>query len=635
MIIIKKTVPLIFITQIIMSLPMNLLAEEVRDKEEMMFEDIPTVITASLRPQSLLESAVAIDVITEEEIKTSGAINLWDLLRFKVGMDVIEGRSSRGNQAIVSVRGIPSETIRPLQVLIDGRSVYYPVTGLVFWQQLPVQIQDIERIEIVRGPNSALYGSNAGLGVINIMTKKPKAKAALSSRAVGGSLNTLDAGAAVETSIKKLGMRISHTYRSHDGMPRIDSSIQGNDSMVLNKSNLRGYWNLSDRTSLELFMGKVWDTLGVVSSRNPQGRFDFDFQMAKFSGTMGDLSSELTVSRSDMMTVYDPTSRGIDTARSLQYDVGLVQHLKWLEKYDTTWGGSYRYNIGASNQFFSNDPEKLNRIERGFLQQSALLKEIFIITGAVSVENSDTGGNQTAYQGSCVFMPRENHSFRATYSNAPSVPSLEDKFGNRINSSASSTVGNLNFKSEKICSYELGYHGFYLDRALSAETDLYYMTIDDLETSSVTTSGKMRLTTKQNGNAAIARGVEAKLTYHFLRNRSIYANYTFENIADNAGNVLIIAGTPAHKLNLGANAFVSHGICVNINAGYKDSYSLRSNRSFDAYWRLDARLSYQTGSGIEIFVTGQNLLAPTHMEYTDNLAIPRLYFFGLSANFWK
>src|SRR5690606_38393348 len=95
------------------------------------------------------ESPVAIDVITREEIEQSGAQNIWDLLRFRAGVDVVEGNSIEGNRALVSVRGLPSEFVSSLQVLLDGRSVVNRINSGVFWHSIPVSLQDIERIEIV------------------------------------------------------------------------------------------------------------------------------------------------------------------------------------------------------------------------------------------------------------------------------------------------------------------------------------------------------------------------------------------------------------------------------------------------------------------------------------------------------
>lgn len=144
------------------------------------------------------EAPVAVEVITDEEIRTSGATNLWDLLRFHVGMDVLDGRPVDGNRAIVSVRGFPEEFVDRLQVLVDGRSVYNVYSGGVYWEQLPVQLQDIERIEIVRGPNAAL-------GVVNIITKKPSSDRFVSAYLLRSNTDLFQSGTAYESAGDRFG----------------------------------------------------------------------------------------------------------------------------------------------------------------------------------------------------------------------------------------------------------------------------------------------------------------------------------------------------------------------------------------------------------------------------------------------
>ena len=128
------------------------------------YREVAMVSVASRRPEAAWRAPVAVDVVTAEEIKAYGYSSLPDLLRFRAGMDVVCARSADGNRAIVSARGFARDFVSEMQVLVDGRSVYSPFLGGVYWASLPVQMQDIERVEIVRGPNAALYGSNSALG---------------------------------------------------------------------------------------------------------------------------------------------------------------------------------------------------------------------------------------------------------------------------------------------------------------------------------------------------------------------------------------------------------------------------------------------------------------------------------------
>ena len=175
--------------RIILSLCFIAVAGLARAEDEAVefFQQEANVVSASKREQPIHQAPATVDVITSEDIRASGAVDLWDVLRFRTGVQVGSTRSSTtGERAIVSIRGFPRSTVSDLQVLVDGRSVFSALRGQVLWSQIPVQLQDIERIEIVRGLDAALYGSNAALGVINIITKKPKGTQALSIEALGG-----------------------------------------------------------------------------------------------------------------------------------------------------------------------------------------------------------------------------------------------------------------------------------------------------------------------------------------------------------------------------------------------------------------------------------------------------------------
>src|SRR5687768_2543457 len=126
-----------------------------------------TVTSASRRPERVVDAAASIFVITSEEIRRSGATSLPEVLRLAPNLLVVRGDTS---QYIVSARGNLSGTANKMLVLMDGRTVYTPLFSGVFYDALPVMIEDIERIEVISGPGSTLWGSNAVNGVINVTT---------------------------------------------------------------------------------------------------------------------------------------------------------------------------------------------------------------------------------------------------------------------------------------------------------------------------------------------------------------------------------------------------------------------------------------------------------------------------------
>ncbi|MGB8590048.1 MAG: TonB-dependent receptor plug domain-containing protein [Candidatus Acidiferrales bacterium] len=127
------------------------------------------VTTVSKKEQKLSETAAAVFVITQEDIRRSGATQIPDLLRMVPGLDVAQ---INANSWAVSARGLNGRFSNELLVMVDGRNVYSPTFGGVFWDVLDFPLEDIDRIEVIRGPGGALWGENAVNGVINVITKK-------------------------------------------------------------------------------------------------------------------------------------------------------------------------------------------------------------------------------------------------------------------------------------------------------------------------------------------------------------------------------------------------------------------------------------------------------------------------------
>jgi iron complex outermembrane receptor protein len=127
------------------------------------------VTSVSKKEQSLSRTASAISVITSEDIRRSGATNIPDLLRMVPGVDVAQ---IDANTWAISVRGLNGRFSNEVLVMLDGRNVYTPTFGGAFWDVLDLPLEDIERIEVIRGPGATIWGANAVNGVINIITRK-------------------------------------------------------------------------------------------------------------------------------------------------------------------------------------------------------------------------------------------------------------------------------------------------------------------------------------------------------------------------------------------------------------------------------------------------------------------------------
>lgn len=212
--------------------------------------DIPTVLTPTRLRQSLADVPASVTIITSQMLNRFGIRSLADALRLVPGMAVTQ---ITGNDYRVNYHGTNILVPRRLNVLIDGFSIYRPAFARVDWKELPVAMEDIDKIEVTRGPNSASYGSNSMSAIINIITKKPSDVAGTTLSATGGSLHTTAgllryAGNFGEST----SYRVTVEQQKDHGFDYASSTGVGHDSTQLNKLNYRAITEIGLNETLDL-----------------------------------------------------------------------------------------------------------------------------------------------------------------------------------------------------------------------------------------------------------------------------------------------------------------------------------------------------------------------------------------------
>ena len=255
------------------------------------------VVTASRYGQSPLDSPSTVTILTNEDIRLSGAATLADVLRRVAGVDVMTLSAS---QADVSIRGFNRELSNKVLVLVDGRSIYLDMLGTVLWETLPVSLEEVERIEVIRGPGSAVYGANAVTGVINIITQPPGAGGSMVVGEVG-SAGTLRGDAIASGRSGPTGWRLSTGYRELGRWER--AADPGQDS------SLRGFVDVDDDDTASKVLranGRVDRALGQdgfasVSAGHARGYTEY-----YVFGALGDYVTEFDHSYARADVGYGP-----------------------------------------------------------------------------------------------------------------------------------------------------------------------------------------------------------------------------------------------------------------------------------------------------------------------------------------
>lgn len=210
-----------FAVPVLLCLSTTLEAQDESISAEYFFTDLPVVLSATRLSQPLDETPGAMTVITREMIEASGAMNVPDVLRLVPGFTV--GFYS-GTRATASYHGLADQWARDMQVLLDGRSIYNPAFGGVSWPDMPIDMSEIERIEVFRGPNAAAYGSNSFAGVINIITENPADSEGVRVKMLVGESDTRQMTARYAKTSDKLAYSISASYQENSGFDSIPDS---------------------------------------------------------------------------------------------------------------------------------------------------------------------------------------------------------------------------------------------------------------------------------------------------------------------------------------------------------------------------------------------------------------------------
>ncbi len=425
------------------------------------------IITASKHEQRITESPSAISIITEEDIKRSGAQSIPDILKFFPGLDVIEITSSHWE---VNARGFNQLLSNKMLVLVDGRSVYFDYFGGVIWQGLPIQLEDIKRIEIVRGPISALYGANAFSGVINIITKSPRELIGKHFYATLGNLATGKTSFIYGGKSGKLAYKVSAALRNCNSWR--------NSHLNSEKVGLGNF-------KIEyIFSGKsIFSIDGGLGTGNIEQIVLSDF--LKFDATTSYLKANYNYSNFSLQAFWNkghvkaPSIVNYGKNTNIEYNTIDIetQHLfDFGSPNSIIFGGSLRYNTISSSII---DKDHTQTLIAGYMQNSLeLTPELTALVG-IRVDKHPLVKVKWSPRMSFIFNPMRNHTFRLDASQAFRNPTFTDSyikvpfrpqplpsppFPEGLSTNLT-VVGNDKLNSEKIETYELGYQTYFLDKA--------------------------------------------------------------------------------------------------------------------------------------------------------------------------
>ncbi len=599
------------------------------------------VVSVSRKRQKLSDTAAAIHVIDQEEIRRSGATSIPELLRRVPGLHVAH---LNGNTWSVSSRGFSGRFSNKLLVLIDGRSVYTPLYSGVYWDVQDTILEDIERIEVIRGPGASIWGANAVTGVINIITKS-------AYETQGNQLKVIAGSEEQGTLSLRHGGHISDStaYRIYfKGFERDEGALtDGSDAFDGWKGKRAGFrvdsaLNNTDDLTLQ---GQVYETdseqsvtLGLFAVPDHAEASGGNLQV-NWSRTLGQAE------RYELQAYFDRTSRedGVTFEDRNTFDIDFRHYFPLSQRHQLSWGIGYRYTedeVGTSpGSTVGFDPESRNDSTwSAFIQDEIALvpRKLTAIIGT-KVERNDYTGLEWQPTLRLSWMPDERTSIWGAVSRSLREPSrVEDDFnlviprfpvGNMV-------LGDRDIEAEEQISYELGIRKQFSDD-FSMDASIFYNQYDKLR--SIEYQGHylpltppyflppmipgMSWTVNSFGNGfdGFTRGVEVSAEWLVNKNWKLSGSYSWleMDIDRKPGSTDVwspsVEGTsPEHQLQIHSQWNIAHDWELDISAYFVDRL-----KSIDvpAYTRLDVRLGWQPRKDLEASLVLQNLLDDRHPEY--------------------
>ncbi len=623
---------------------------EILNRAEFSFGEL-TVLSASKKVQRITEAPAAIYVITEEDIKYSGAITIPDLLRMVPGVDVMQITAS---DIVVNARGYNEETANKMLVLIDGRTVYSEFYGIILWNCFPITLEEIKRIEVIRGPGSSLYGANAFSGVINIFTKSPAELQGTQVVVTGGEGDTyltsvIHAGGGKQLKYKTaLGFDRANHWKNTDQPSRDVKKLNAVLQYDLTSGSqlvLEGAFN---KNFSEYFTG-----MGRLLTDGDVGHVRLNYTQRNFFLRMfwyhlnGEFTNELTRQISNLQT----TTVDLES----QYNFALT------EKHALAVGGNLRQNFFKGDLFSKTGDLKLGSL---YLQDEYKPGKSLSLTLGLRYDKQEIVADQITPRASIIFSPIKDRYLRFSYSNAFRNPSfVESYLAQEIDLTAQAASqlppglpnlpshsvlmgvqGNPALRPEKIRAYEIGYQS-YLTSWLQLKTDLFYNELSDFirfNTVSYQDLGRViegmvgfypgpiylpKTTSFLNAGKSHGFGGEISLDYlvgHWLKGS---VNYSYQNLkwaeddpqtSENEKNQVVLS-SPQHKINTSFKFFFGNGFSLNLMSHYVSATEKRESWAFgkvDPYVLINTRLGYRFNQDKnEISLAIFNLLNHAHYEY--------------------
>ena len=572
------------------------------------------VVTATRVEESPQDVTQDITVITKDDIEKKGVEFITDALESYTDIGIVQNGGVGKNATLFLRGGSPNQVL----MMIDGVKVKSPTTGSL--DLAGIIIDDIERIEVIKGPQSTLYGSEAMAGVINIITKKGKGKPKLTVSAEGGSFSTYKTTASISGAKDVWDYRVTASYFDTGGISAAKSGTEADGYTNKSISTKIGLMP-SDKLGIELNLKYFEDVseldsyswgVGMVDDLNyVQDGKHYLISAKSMLSVLDSYEQTLTLSSiGDNLKFEDPDTSSNRTSIDTTMQTVDWQHNLYIK--DTTWTGGieYRKEAGEIKDNFNKEVDNKAFYLNGKVK---LADDSFILNAGLRNDEHKTAGIKTTYRigGLYDFKP---HGLRlkgnfGTGFRAPSLNELYYPF-----------FGNTNLKPEKSESYDIGIEkDLYVDRLLlnAAYFNQQYQDIIEYD---------FETFTAQNVGKAEVKGIELGLAATITEDVNLKASHTNMDTVDKDSNKPLTR-RPTNKFNSSIEYKGGKFIAIGEYTYVSERYDSAVSRNLSQYSLVNLKGRYFISDSITLFARVDNLFNENYEE-AGNYGVPGVSAFG-------
>jgi iron complex outermembrane recepter protein len=600
------------------------------------------VTSVSKLPEEVRRTPAAVFVLTQDDIRRSGATSIPELLRLVPGVEVARRDS---NHWSVGIRGFGSQFSRSVLVMIDGRSVYTPLFAGVFWDVQNTPLDDIDRIEVIRGPGGTIWGANAVNGIINIITKQAKDTHGTLATAGGGSLDQGTAGVRYGAGN---GRNLDYRIYGQGWVRGAESHSDGHeyDDGHVAQAGFRTDWSRPGRDSLtvqgDLYQGQSGEKVGVGSFIPPaqlvlEGN---DFVSGgnlltrwrrEFSGRSG-IQLQVYYDRTKRLAPHFGETR--DTV-----DIDFLNHLQLWGRHNLLWGFGARVSPNTFLQKVPTldfAPHNTDSVYSGFVQDEIqIVEDRLSVTVGTKLERNNYSGVEAQPSVRLLWTPSDKQTFWTAFTRAVRTPSRLDVDLDLKGFLLPAPplpiylkiAGNPNFESETLLGTEAGYRSL-LSPKLYLDVDWFHNEYDKLSS-----LGASQITVQtvpityilltfpyENGVRGSTDGFEIAPNWQPTNWWQLKGSYSFLHFdlglrpgaVDTSAVSSYINSSPHHQVVVQSQVNLPRGLEFDQTYRY---VSALPGQAVSDYSTADVRLGWRPVRQLELSLVGQNLLQPFHMEF--------------------